>query len=88
MTGQDTARRPVGQAARTAGRRRPEDPAAALERALDEAVEHIGDLAERLWAVRRLHAPVAVRGLRGTRARCAACGQASPCPTLVATAQV
>ena len=46
--------------------------------ALDEALDHIGSLAERLWAVRRLHA--ARRGLRGQR--CSGCGHAVPCPTL------
>ena len=46
--------------------------------ALDEALEHIGDLAERLWAVRRQHTPRP--GL--LRSRCSGCGHAVPCPTL------
>lgn len=51
--------------------------------ALDEALDHIGELAERLWAVRRLHAPARRRSAfdRG-RVRCSGCGQALPCPTL------
>lgn len=55
--------------------------------ALDEALEHIGGLAERLWAVRRLHAPARRRSLFGAgRVRCAGCGHALPCPTLRAVA--
>ncbi len=55
--------------------------------ALDEALEHIGALSERLWAVRRLHRPVHRRNLfGGRRVRCAGCGQALPCPTLTAAA--
>lgn len=46
--------------------------------ALDEALEHIGGLAERLWAVRRLHSTR--RGL--LRPRCSGCGHPVPCPTL------
>ena len=64
---------------------RPPDPppASAADRALDEALEHISDLAERLWAVRRTHAPVRTRTLLGgERVRCGGCGQPSPCPTL------
>ena len=59
--------------------------AGAADRALDEALAHISDLAERLWAVRRTHPPVRVRTLLGgTRVRCGGCGHASPCPTLQA----
>ncbi len=55
----------------------------AADRALDEALEHISDLAERLWAVRRTHTPVVTRTLLGgERVRCSGCGHASPCPTL------
>lgn len=50
--------------------------------ALDDALARIRDLTGRLWEVRRVHQPVAVRSLRGGRVRCAACGQACPCPTL------
>ena len=58
---------------------------AADDRALDEALAHISELAERLWAVRRTHPQVQVRTLlRGTRVRCGGCGHASPCPTLQA----
>lgn len=52
---------------------------------LDEALDHIGTLAERLWAVRRLHAPARQRTLlRGGRVRCSGCGHVLPCPTLQA----
>ena len=63
---------------------RPSAPAAsAADLALDEALEHISDLSERLWAVRRTHAPVRTRSLLGgERVRCGGCGQPSPCPTL------
>lgn len=55
----------------------------AADRALDEALQHISDLAERLWAVRRTHTPVRTRTLLGAqRLRCSGCGHASPCPTL------
>ncbi len=55
--------------------------------ALDDALEHIGELSERLWAVRRLHAPVRTRTLLGAvSVRCGACAQPSPCPTLLAVA--
>lgn len=58
-------------------------PSAADDRVLDEALDHIGNLAERLWAVRRLHAPQRRRSLLGGgRVRCSGCGQALPCPTL------
>lgn len=53
-------------------------PTTTSDRALDEALDHIGDLAERLWAVRRLHRPR--RGLLG--GRCSGCGHPVPCPTL------
>jgi hypothetical protein len=49
--------------------------------ALDDALVRIRELSGRLWEVRRVHAPVPVRSLRGPRVRCAACGQACPCPT-------
>lgn len=52
--------------------------------ALDDALDHISSLSERLWAVRRLHAPVRTRSLFGERVVCGACGSASPCPTLQA----
>ncbi len=55
----------------------------AADRALDEALQHISDLAERLWAVRRAHRPVRTRTLLGgERVRCGGCGHPSPCPTL------
>ena len=84
--------RPVRSSARAAARppAPAPDPAAA---ALDEALDHIGDLAERLWAVRRLHRPEpraeGRRGLLRARAagagvRCSGCGHALPCPTLQA----
>ena len=61
-------------------------PEPAADRALDEALAHISDLAERLWAVRRTHAPVRTRTLLGAdRVRCSGCGRPSPCPTLRAT---
>ncbi len=66
-----------------APRRTARPPAA--DPALDEALVHIGDLAERIWAVRRLHAPARRRGWRG-RTACAGCGHALPCPTLQAVA--
>lgn len=66
---------------RTAAPRSPARPAA--DPALDDALEHIGALSERLWAVRRLHAPG--RSWFG-RVLCAGCGHALPCPTLQATA--
>jgi hypothetical protein len=54
---------------------------------LDEALEHIGALSERLWAVRRLHAPRVRRNAFGVRrVLCAGCGHALPCPTLRAAA--
>ena len=57
--------------------------ASAADRALDEALQHISDLAERLWAVRRTHTPVRTRTLLGgERVRCGGCGHPSPCPTL------
>ncbi len=58
-------------------------PAPTPDPALDDALAHIGSLAERLWAVRRLHV-AGHRRCRLGRARvvCAACGQALPCPTL------
>lgn len=52
-----------------------------LTSALDEALERIGDLAARLWAVRQAHAPV--RTVLGGR-RCAECARAYPCPTVLA----
>ncbi len=59
----------------------------ATDPALDEAVDHIGALSERLWAVRRLHGPVRRRNLFGVPGvRCAGCGHALPCPTLRAVA--
>jgi len=79
--------RPAGHA-RTTSAPRQDVPAAAApaggdDRALDEALAHISDLAERLWAVRRTHPQVRVRTLlRGTRLQCGGCGHASPCPTL------
>lgn len=64
-------------AVRTGQARSPQD------RALEEAVQRVGELAGRLWAVRRAHRPVLVRGLLGPhRLRCAGCRQPSPCPTL------
>ena len=58
---------------------------AAQDRALEEAVQRVGELAGRLWDVRRAHRPVLVRGLlRPHRLRCAGCRQPSPCPTLQA----
>ena len=64
----------------------PRDPCASsscADRELDEALEHISDLAERLWAVRRVHRAVASRSLLGARRlRCGGCGQPAPCPTL------
>ena len=80
---------------RSAGHARPAPPArtdlplstapGGDDRALDEALAHISDLAERLWAVRRTHPQVRVRTLlRGPRLRCGGCGHASPCPTLQA----
>ena len=65
--------------------RQPAPSTTAADRALDEALEHISDLAERLWAVRRTHTPVRTRTLLGgERVRCAGCGHPSPCPTLQA----
>lgn len=62
------------------------DSASIPDSALDEALDHIGALAERLWAVRRLHVPQRGPGRFATRrVRCAGCGQALPCPTLRAT---
>jgi len=72
---------------------------APAEEVLDQAVAHIGELAERLWAVRRLHSPGPSRSrsrfsrsrfsrgrfARG-RVRCTGCGHAVPCPTLRAAA--
>lgn len=58
-----------------------------VETALDEALDHIGQLAERLWAVRRLHVPGRrSRFTPAARVRCAGCGQEMPCPTLQAAA--
>lgn len=55
--------------------------------ALDEALEHIGALSERLWAVRRLHRPGVRRNAFGwRRVRCTGCGHDLPCPTLRAAA--
>ena len=57
----------------------------AQDRALEEAVQRVGELAGRLWEVRRAHRPVLVRGLlRQHRLLCAGCRQPSPCPTLQA----
>lgn len=69
---------PSGHRSTTAARRSAPDPA------LDEALDHIGDLAQRLWAVRRLHAPAPRRGLLDRGVRCSGCGHALPCPTLQA----
>ncbi|MDP9432128.1 MAG: hypothetical protein M3P91_05320 [Actinomycetota bacterium] len=52
-----------------------------LSSTLDEALERIGDLAARLWAVRQTHVPV--RTVLG-RHRCAECARAYPCPTVLA----
>lgn len=79
------AARPVPAPARPDRRRPP--TAGARDDALDEALEHITDLAERLWAVRRVHPPVRTRSLLGgVRVRCGGCGHPSPCPTLRAAA--
>lgn len=69
----------------TPARATPARAVPAADPALDEALAHIGALSERLWAVRRLHAPSRSRSWRG-RVRCAGCGQALPCPTLQAVA--
>lgn len=63
------------------------DPA--LDRAFDEAVLRVGELAARLWEVRRAHRPVVVRTLLGrARLRCAGCRQPCPCPTLRAAGPI
>ena len=50
--------------------------------ALDQALARIGDLTERLWAVRGEHRPVRRRTPLGrTVERCAACGTPAPCAT-------
>ena len=75
-----TVRTPARQPAQAAA---PSSTLTAADRALDEALEHISELAERLWAVRRTHAPVRTRSLLGApRVRCSGCGRPSPCPTL------
>ena len=52
---------------------------------LEEALERIGDLAQRLWAVRGTHRPVRSRTLLGrVVVQCSGCGRPSPCPTLQA----
>ena len=51
------------------------------DRALDDALARIRDLAARLWAVRQAHRPQ-VAGWVRTRTRCAGCGQPVPCLTL------
>lgn len=73
---------PSAPPARPTRSTRPAHAHVAGDPALDEALDHIGDLAQRLWAVRRLHAPAPRRGLLGRRVRCSGCGQALPCPTL------
>lgn len=58
-------------------------PVGVADRALDDALDHITELAERLWAVRRAHPVVARRSLfGGRRLRCGGCGHPAPCPTL------
>ncbi len=57
----------------------PAAPADPADPALDDALAHIGVLAERLWAVRRLHAPAP---RRWGPPRCSGCGHAVPCPTV------
>ncbi len=51
------------------------------DRALDDALARISDLAARLWAVRQAHRPRVTGWLR-TKTRCAGCGQPVPCLTL------
>ncbi len=82
---------------RPAATRRPVDsgdwfapaPTGLADRALDDALDHITDLAERLWAVRRAHPVVARRSLfGGRRLWCGGCGHSAPCPTLRAAGPV
>lgn len=48
--------------------------------ALDQALERIGELSNRLWAVQHAHRPRATRGWHRA-SQCHECGQAFPCPT-------
>ncbi len=90
MPVRSAAARPCDTPDRRTARRSVSSPAATPDPttvALDEALDHIGDLAERLWAVRRLHRSAQRRGLLRAGVRCAGCGQVWPCPTLRAVDQ-
>lgn len=56
-------------------------PSRTDDRALDDALDRISDLAARLWAVRQAHRPVVAGRLRRSVV-CSGCGLPTPCPTL------